>query len=217
MRRRGRAGPVAWLTGLPSAGKTTLGRRAVARLRRAGVPAVLLDSDEVRLALGRPPGRGPAERDAFYLALARLAALLADQGLTVVVAATAPRRRHRARARARCQRFLEVHLAAGAEACARRDPKRLWAGARAGRLRGLPGAGAAYEPPRRPDLVARGGQDRRALAALVARLAPAPRAAAPHSAIRTGMRRRPKWPGVGSKRPGSAVPQARQRPSSSSR
>jgi len=180
---------VAWLTGLPSAGKTTLGRRAVARLRRAGVAALLLDSDEARRALGRPPGRGPAERDAFYLALARLAALLAAQGFPVVVAATAPSRRHRARARARCPRFLEVHVATGAEACARRDPKRLWAGARAGRVRGLPGAGAAYQPPRRPGLVARGGHDRRALAALVAWLAPAPRAAARRGAAARRRRR----------------------------
>lgn len=189
MRRGGRGGAVAWLTGLPSSGKSTLGRRAVARLRAAGVAAVLLDSDEVRLALGRPAGRGPAERDAFYLALARLAALFAAQGLTVVVAATAPRRRHRARARAACARFLEVHVATGADACARRDPKRLWARARAGRLPGLPGAGVAYQPPLRPDLVASGGLDRRALAALVERLRPGRRAGARRGAAVRAPRR----------------------------
>jgi adenylylsulfate kinase len=166
----GPAGAVAWLTGLPASGKSTLGRRLARRLRAAGVPAVLLDSDEVREALLRPAGRGRAERDAFYLLLARLAALLAGQGLAVVVAATASRRLHRARARARCPRFLEVHVATSAEACARRDPKRLWALARAGRVRGLPGAGAAYEPPLRPEVTARGGLDRRALEELVARM-----------------------------------------------
>lgn len=166
-----RPGPVAWLTGLPASGKSTLGRRLARRLRAAGRPAVLLDSDEVRAAFLRPAGQGEAERDDFYLLLARLAALLARRGLAVVVAATASRRLHRARARARCRRFLEVHVAASAEACARRDPKRLWAGARAGRVAGLPGAGAAYEPPRRPEVTARGGRDRRALDLLVARMA----------------------------------------------
>jgi len=171
-RRSGRGGDgvVAWLTGLPASGKSTLGRRLARRLRAAGVPVVLLDSDEVREALLRPAGRGQAERDAFYLALARLAALLAGQGLTAVVAATANRRLHRARARARCRRFLEVHVATSAEACARRDPKRLWALARAGRVRDLPGAGGAYQPPLRPDVTARGGLDRQALDLLVARL-----------------------------------------------
>lgn len=169
-RARRRRGPVAWLTGLPASGKTTLGRRLVARLRAGGVAAVLLDSDEVRDALGRPPGRGPAERDAFYLALARLAALLSRQGLAVVVAATAARRLHRTRARALCPGLVEVHVATSPEACARRDPKGLWAAARGGRVRDLPGAGAAYEPPRRPAVTASGGRDRRALEALVRRL-----------------------------------------------
>lgn len=161
-------GVVAWLTGLPSSGKSTLGRRLTARLRAAGVPVVLLDSDEVREAMLRPAGRGAAERDAFYLLLARLAALLAAQGLSVVVAATANRRLHRARARARCRRFLEVHVATPAEVCARRDPKGLWAGARSGQVRDLPGGGADYEPPLRPEVTARGGLDRRALEALAA-------------------------------------------------
>jgi adenylylsulfate kinase len=161
---------VAWLTGLPASGKSTLGRRLARRLRAAGTPAVLLDSDELRAAFLRPAGRGPAERDAFYLLLARLAALLAGQGLAVVVAATANRRLHRARARARCRRFLEVHVATSAETCARRDPKGLWAMARASRVRGLPGAGADYQPPLRPEVTAHGGLDRRALDALVARM-----------------------------------------------
>jgi len=179
-------GPVAWLTGLPASGKTTLGRRLVRRLRAAGVAALLLDSDEVRAALDRPAGRGPDERDAFYRALARLAGLLSGQGLTVVVAATAGRRLHRARARACCPRFVEVHVATGAAECARRDPKRLWAGARTGQVRGLPGAGAAYEPPLRPEVTARGGLDRRALDALVALLARGLRGARPGGAARRG-------------------------------
>ena len=166
----GRCGPVAWLTGLPAAGKSTLGRALVARLRFAGAAAVLLDSDELREALGRPAGRGSAERGAFYLALAGLAALLSRQGLAVVVAATAHRRLHRDRARARCARFVEVHVATEAAACQRRDPKGLWAAARAGRLRDLPGAGAAYEPPLHPEVTARGGRDRAALEAIVALL-----------------------------------------------
>jgi adenylylsulfate kinase len=165
-----RRGPVAWLTGLPASGKTTLARRLVARLRASGVAVALLDSDQLREAMGRRPGRGAAERDAFYLGLAGLAGLLSRQGLAVVVAATASRRLHRARARARCPGLIEVHLATPAETCARRDPKGLWAAARSGRVAGLPGAGAPYQPPLHPDVIARGGRDARALAAVLARL-----------------------------------------------
>jgi len=206
-------GVVAWITGLPSSGKSTLGRALAARLRRAGLPTALLDGDAARAALGRPAGRGEAERDAFYEALARLAALLARQGLAVVVAATAPRRAHRARARRLAPAFVEVHVATPAETCAARDPKRLWAASRAGRLGGLPGAGAAYQPPRRPTVTAWGGRDAAALVAAGRRIAEALR----QSARRTGTRRRPKWPGAGSKRPAMGSPQRPQRPSGVSR
>ena len=82
----------------PASGKTTLARRVRERIapRRS---CVLLDSDEVRAAIGADR-YGLGDRDAFYRMLAGLAALLARQGHVVLVAATAPRRVHREAARA---------------------------------------------------------------------------------------------------------------------
>lgn len=154
-----REGAVVWVTGLPGAGKTTLASRVAGRLRAAGAACAVLDGDEVRAALERPAGAGEAERDAFYAALARLAALLARQGLVVLVAATANRAAHRERARALAPRYLEVHVATPPAECERRDPKGLYAAARSGRARGLPGLDAAYETPVAPDVVATGGED----------------------------------------------------------
>ncbi len=164
-------GAVAWLTGLPGAGKTTLAERVAARLRAAGTPCAVLDGDAVRAALGRPAGRGAAERDDFYAVLARLAALLASQGLVAVVAATANRAAHRDAARALAPRFVEVHVATPAAECARRDPRGLYAAGRAGRARDVPGLDAAYEPPAAPDVVASGGEDASAAERIVALLA----------------------------------------------
>jgi adenylylsulfate kinase len=161
-------GAVAWLTGLPSAGKSTLASRTAARLRARGVACAVLDGDEVRAALARPASGDPAERDGFYDALAGLAALLARQGLAVVVAATAPRRVHRERARALAPRFLEVHVATPPEECARRDAQGLYRRAERGEVTGLPGAGAPYEAPAAPGLVAAGGAEESACAALEA-------------------------------------------------
>jgi adenylylsulfate kinase len=166
---------VVWITGRPGAGKSTLGRSVAARLRDAGVACALLDGDEVRGALARPAGQGPAERDAFYMALAQLAALLACQGLVVVVPATANRRAHREAARALAPRFVEVHVATSGEECERRDPKGLYARVRAGTAARLPGADDPYEDPIAADVTASGGEDARAALAIVAAvLAPPP-------------------------------------------
>ena len=155
-------GAVVWITGRPAAGKSTLGARLVALLRDEGVPCALLDGDEVRQALARPAGRGPEERAGFYEALASIAALLARQGLVSVVAATAHRRAHRDRARALAPAFVEVLVATPAEECARRDPRGLYARARAGQTAGLPGHDEPFEEPAAPDVVAMGGEDREA-------------------------------------------------------
>jgi adenylylsulfate kinase len=164
-------GAVVWITGLPASGKSALGRRLRGRLEEAGRRAVLLDGDEVRAALVPAPGYEEAGRDAFYDTLARLAALLARQGLVAVVAATAHRRAFRARARALAPAFVEVFLDVPEEVCAARDPKGLWARARAGGAPDLPGAGPIYERPERPEVVASGAEDEPALAAILARLA----------------------------------------------
>ncbi len=161
---------VVWVTGLPASGKSTLAGRLAARLRAELVPCLVLDGDTVRGALGRPAGHGAEERDRFYEGLARLAASLAEQGLVVIVPATAPRRAHRDAARALSPRFLEVLVATPLETCARRDPKGLYAAARRGDAPDLPGAGAPYEPPLAPDVVAAGGEDEGAVEAIAARL-----------------------------------------------
>lgn len=168
-------GAVAWVTGLPSSGKTTFARRLRARLAAGGREAALLDGDAVREALVPAPGYDPAGRAAFYEALGNLALALAREGTIVVVAATAHRRAFRDRVRGRAARFVEVLVDVPPDVCAARDPKGLWARARAGDAPELPGAALGYEPPLAPEVVARGGEDGAALEAAAALLlAPGP-------------------------------------------
>jgi len=159
------SGAIVWFTGLPASGKTTLAHRVRAAL--PPVPgALVLDSDELRAALGER-GFADDDRDRFYAIVARLAVMVAHQGLIALVAATAPRRAHRDAARASGAPFVEVWVRTSAEECARRDPKGLYAAARRGDVPALPGVGAAYEPPASPDVIADGGEDERALAAIL--------------------------------------------------
>ncbi len=159
------SGVVVWLTGLPRSGKSTLAERARAQLVELGRPVAVLDGDAVRAALVPRPGYDPAGRDAFYATLGGLADLLARQGLIVLVPATAHRRAYRDAARAKAPRFIEVHVDAPVDACAARPGGELYGGADRARV---PGAGVEYEPPLSPEVVARGGADADAVAALVA-------------------------------------------------
>ncbi|MDB4957940.1 MAG: adenylylsulfate kinase [Myxococcales bacterium] len=156
------SGTVVWLTGLPASGKSTLAERIRARLRR---PAIVLDSDEMRLAF-EAESYAAGDRDRFYRLLANVAAVLARQDLVVLVAATAPRRSHREHARAVAPKFVELWVRASVAEAAARDVKGLYARARAGEITLLPGAGVHYEEPSSPEIIAEGGLDEAAVVAV---------------------------------------------------
>jgi adenylylsulfate kinase len=152
---------------LPSSGKSTLAAEVRKRLLAKDHACCLLDGDAVRKSLRPKPGYSPAERDEFYATLGSLAALLARQGLVVLVAATAHRRAYRDDARAAAPRFLEVYVRTPLEECERRDAKGLFARARAGELEQFPGVNVAYEEAVSPDVVAEGGLSKDAVDEIV--------------------------------------------------
>jgi adenylylsulfate kinase len=164
------SGTVVWFTGLPRSGKTTLAQHVRRALLARGRPVVMLDGDALRAALVPTPGYEPADRDNFYATLARIAALLAQQGLTVLVPATAHRRRYRDDARVLAPRLLEVHVATPLDECVGREHHGLYFSSAARPQ--LPGVGVAYEAPDQPDVIARGGHDELAAERLLALLAP---------------------------------------------
>jgi adenylylsulfate kinase len=162
-------GAVLWITGRPSAGKSTLARAALSALRAEGVASCLLDGDAVRDSLVPRLGYTAEARSSFYQTLGNLAALLAGQDLVVLVAATAQRRELRERARALAPSFLEVWVDTPLDECVRRDDKGLYAAMRAGAVRGLPGGDEPYEAPLHPDVIAHGGRDEDAVRELCAK------------------------------------------------
>lgn len=145
-------GLVLWLTGLPGAGKTTLGQalaRHFGELRRHAVE--LLDGDELRQ---RFPATG-FDHDARHqhiLRAARLSAEYERSGKLVIVCMISPYAASRAGARAHCSRFVEVFVDAPLEECERRDPKGLYRRARLGEIQQFTGISDPYEPPASPEV-----------------------------------------------------------------
>ena len=153
----GVTGATVWFTGLSGSGKSTVAAAVERRLIEAGRPAYLLDGDNVRHGLNADLGFDDDDRAENVRRLGEVARLLADAGVVALVPAISPFRTGRERARAAHAAagltFVEVHLATPLEECERRDPKGLYARARAGELQGLTGLDSPYEPPEDPELV----------------------------------------------------------------
>jgi adenylyl-sulfate kinase len=152
----GHGGATVWLTGLPASGKSTLAAAVEARLLAEGRAAYVLDGDNLRHGLNGDLGFSPEDRAENVRRTAEVAALIADAGVVSLASLVSPYIADREAARAvhehRGIAFLEVHVATSLAECERRDPKGLYARARAGELDGLTGVGAPYEAPESPDL-----------------------------------------------------------------
>ncbi|MGE0430648.1 MAG: adenylyl-sulfate kinase [Planctomycetota bacterium] len=152
----GQRGTVVWLTGLSGSGKSTLARALEERLTHDGRLAYVLDGDNIRHGLNADLGFSPTDRVENIRRIGEVAALFADAGLLVLVAFISPYRSDRASVRERvgAASFVEVHVDAALAVCEQRDPKGLYAKARAGEIADFTGvsASAPYEAPEQPDV-----------------------------------------------------------------
>ena len=155
------SGWVIWLTGMPGSGKSTLARLVAGTLRRRHLVAKVLSVEMVREVLTPRPKYTEQERHVVYSALVFVAIMLARNGVNVIIDATANRRRYRNQARRHIRRFAEIYLKCPLQICIEREsgrkrrfgaPSHIYAKARTGASKTVPGVGVPYEVPLSPEL-----------------------------------------------------------------
>lgn len=152
-------GGTVWLTGLSGSGKSTVACELERLLIDRGVPAYRLDGDNLRHGLNADLGFSAADRDENVRRVGAVAQLLADAGTVAIASLISPYRAGRAKIRAAHEEaglpFCEVYVDTPIELCEQRDPKGMYARARAGLIADFTGVSAPYEAPERPELVLR--------------------------------------------------------------
>jgi adenylylsulfate kinase len=149
-------GATVLLTGLPSAGKSTIATLLAERLRSRGRQVEVLDGDEVRASLTAGLGFSRQDRCEHLRRIGWVAQLLARNGVTVLAPVIAPYEQARSAVRRHHEStqtpYMEVHVATPVAVCARRDVKGLYAMQARGDLKGLTGVDDPYEEPLHPEL-----------------------------------------------------------------
>jgi bifunctional enzyme CysN/CysC len=152
----GTRGATVWLTGLPASGKSTIAAQLERILVEDGHPAYFLDGDNLRHGLSGDLAFSPADRTENIRRAAHVARLMADAGMVAIASLVSPAHHDRALARelheAAGLPFLEVYVDTPVEVAEKRDPKGLYARARAGKLEDFTGVSAPYEVPEHPDV-----------------------------------------------------------------
>lgn len=157
--QRATRGGTIWLTGLSGSGKSSVAAEVERRLVASGRPAYLLDGDNLRHGINAGLGFSAADRRENVRRAGEVARLFADAGMVAVVSLISPYRADRDLVRAVHQRdglpFVEVFVDTPLAVCEERDPKGMYAKARAGEITGFTGIDDPYEAPFTPDLVLR--------------------------------------------------------------
>jgi bifunctional enzyme CysN/CysC len=152
----GTRGATVWLTGLPASGKSTVAAALERLLVESGHAAYFLDGDNLRHGLSGDLAFSPADRTENIRRVAHVARLMADSGMVAIASLVSPAHHDRALARdlheAAGLPFVEVYVDTPVELCEQRDPKGLYARARAGKLLDFTGVSAPYEVPEHPDV-----------------------------------------------------------------
>jgi len=145
-----------WFTGLSGSGKSSIAVLAEKVLLEKGIPAYILDGDNLRHGLNADLGFSMADRAENLRRLAHVATLMAEAGLTVLVPAISPLAEHREHARDVHRdagiEFFEVFVDTPLADCEQRDPKGLYARARRGEITHFTGIDSPYQRPKNPDL-----------------------------------------------------------------
>ena len=145
-------GAIVWLTGLSGAGKSTIAREVYNELWARGIKVELLDGDDIRKDLNKDLGFSQEDRVENIRRIGAIAALLARNGVIVLVSAISPYRAAREEARRRFPNFLEVFVNAPLAICEERDTKGLYRKARKGLIPSFTGLDHPYERPISPEV-----------------------------------------------------------------
>jgi bifunctional enzyme CysN/CysC len=152
--RNGHPGRVVWLTGLSASGKSTISAELERELFNLGRHVYVLDGDNVRHGLGSDLGFSARDRKENIRRVGEAAKLFVDAGVLCVTAFISPYREDRDMVRQLMPpgTFIEVYVNAPVEICEQRDPKGLYAKARANLIKDFTGISAPYEPPTHPEI-----------------------------------------------------------------
>jgi bifunctional enzyme CysN/CysC len=151
---KGQRPVVVWFTGLSGSGKSTVANLVDRTLTAAGRHTYVLDGDNVRHGLCRDLGFTEADRVENIRRVAEVSKLFVDAGVIVLACFISPFRAERRMARQLLGegRFVEVFVDASVDVCMARDPKGLYAKAKAGKIKNFTGIDSAYEAPENAEL-----------------------------------------------------------------
>lgn len=146
-------GTVFWLTGLSGAGKTTIAKLLVNKLKQANFLVLLLDGDQLRDILGQQFGHTQEDRQKLSMIYARLCQSLSAQGSHIVCATISLFHETQAWNRKHIPHYLEAYIRVPLETLQERDSKKIYQEYAQSTKSPIAGLHYEIEEPLSPDII----------------------------------------------------------------
>jgi sulfate adenylyltransferase len=154
---RRKQGFTIFITGLPSAGKSTLAKVLLVKfMELRDRPVTLLDGDIVRKNLSSELSFTKERRNLNVQRIGFVASEITKNGGVAICAPIAPYEQSRRYNRELINShggYIEVYLSTPMEVCEQRDRKGIYAKARTGKMSGVTGIDDPYIPPSNPEII----------------------------------------------------------------
>lgn len=143
-----------WFTGLSASGKSTIANIVEQKLYQMKYNTYLLDGDNVRHGLNGDLGFNEKSRVENIRRIGEVSKLFLDAGIITLTAFISPFMSDRQLVRELFKdgQFIEVFIDSSLEICESRDPKGMYAKARAGEITNFTGISSPYEAPLNPEI-----------------------------------------------------------------
>ncbi|BEI86805.1 hypothetical protein CcaverHIS002_0701510 [Cutaneotrichosporon cavernicola] len=154
----GQRGATIWFTGLSASGKSTIATALEQALLHRSLHSFRLDGDNIRFGLNKDLGFDPQSRVENIRRIGEVSLLFASSSSLALTAFISPYTADRDLARSLHAKhnpplqFIEVFVDAPLSVVEQRDPKGLYAKARAGEIKEFTGISAPYEAPPNPEI-----------------------------------------------------------------
>lgn len=145
---------ILWFTGLSGSGKSTIANALEEMLYNNGNYTYLLDGDNIRHGLNNDLGFDDVSRVENIRRIGEVTKLFVDSGQIVLTAFISPFINDRQIVKNLVEKdeFIEVFIDTPLEVCEKRDPKGLYAKARAGEIKNFTGIDSPYESSKSADI-----------------------------------------------------------------
>jgi len=143
-----------WLTGLSSAGKTTIALALEKEIQKKGYFIKVFDGDIMRTGINKDLTYSLEDRKENIRRIAEITKIFLDTGLIIICSFISPTDEIREMAKSIIgeKDFIEVYVNCPLSVCEERDVKGLYQKARKGLIKNFTGIDSVYETPKNPNI-----------------------------------------------------------------